>query len=116
MPFPHNETRRDQSDLARARGQVLENYLSPIPKSHLFRGSLGNKTSLEETHGPSARPQTIREGYSLNLSKQWEPLGETWDTSSQVILCQAVGQVRHQSELPQTLPACPSAQEGPHLT
>lgn len=25
----------------------------------------------------------------VNLSKQWEPLGETWDTSSQVILCQA---------------------------
>lgn len=28
-------------------------------------------------------------GRQVNLSKQWEPLGEMWDTSSQVILCQA---------------------------
>lgn len=116
MPFPHNESRRGQSDLARARGQVLENYLFPIPKSHLFSGSPGNKTSLKESCDSSAGPQTIREGYLLDLSKQWEPLGETWDTSSQVILCQAVGQDRHQSEWPETLPACPSAQEGPRLT
>lgn len=28
-------------------------------------------------------------GHQVDLFKQWEPLGEMWDTSSQVILCQA---------------------------
>lgn len=102
VPLPPycNLNRREQSGQGTGQGRNFRKVPLFTPGSPMYRKPLSlqrpSQVSGLAREGWSSpltpAPQGVRGRYLLYMPEQWEPLTETWDPSSQAVLCQAAGQ------------------------